>query len=101
MSEDNNLHHIHCLSCGILFGIDEDVVDLWIESHKQFYCPNGHPLFWKAHTKEEEELQELRDKVKSLEEKLATAMTDLTTQTKRADELQAELEIWRPDHEGK
>lgn len=86
----------NCPSCGLLFGVSKNVEVMWRKSKKQFYCPNGHPLYWSGETAEEKELKDLREEAKELREKLQVALDDVVKQTKRADELISELEIWRP-----
>jgi predicted RNase H-like nuclease (RuvC/YqgF family) len=86
----------HCYDCGILMGIDADVVTSWKKSHKNFSCPNGHIQHWPDQTDQEKELVALRAQVKDLKTHLDEALTLTETQKKRIEELTAELEIWRP-----
>lgn len=94
----SELYTQNCPDCGICFGIPKEMEQIWRNSHKGFFCPNGHSLSWKApaETEEQKELKTLRTKVTDLETKLATASQEAADQKKRADDLQAELEIWRP-----
>lgn len=42
-----------CINCGIVFAIPEDFREKIIKSHKTFYCPNGHTMYYPGKTKEE------------------------------------------------
>jgi hypothetical protein len=85
---DNNLNRYICPVCGIAYGLDKDVDTVWrLEGHN-YCCPNAHALRLAKGTN--------HDEVGELKQKLATATTEATTQKKRADELQAELDIWKP-----
>ena len=86
----------NCPTCGIFFGVSKEVSKYWEKSHKIFNCPNGHSLSWSGETSEEKELKNLRQEVIKLKEQLQAALDDVAKQTKRADELMSELEIWRP-----
>jgi hypothetical protein len=94
MSEEHN--QLNCPSCGLSFGFPKEVEKLWRESHKQFFCPNGHSMSWTGESPSEKEHRLRKEKVEELETKLAAALKELEAQKKRADELAAELEIWRP-----
>lgn len=98
MSEEFN--EVTCCSCGIMFGFPKRVEEQWRRTGKTFHCPNGHPLVWSVdkdkETPEQKELKSLRVEVKELKAKLATALEDVATQKKKAEELSSELEIWRP-----
>ena len=85
-----------CCECGIVFGLSKDVEEHWRKSHKTFYCPNGHGQAWNGPTEKDKELESLRTEVKELKDKLKSALEDVEKQTKRADALVLELEIWRP-----
>jgi hypothetical protein len=93
---NEDLYIQHCPSCDCLFAISKTAEKAWRDSHKQFFCPNGHSLSWQDDTSDQKELKSLRVKIKDLETKLAAALEDVAKQTKRADELAAELEIWKP-----
>lgn len=90
---DNNLNKQNCCACGVPFGLDKDVEKAWRESKHNFFCPNGHALMFKdpsVQEKLDKEIAELKEKVSQLEAKLES-------EKKRADELQAELDIWKPN----
>ena len=47
-----------CITCGIVFAIPENYKRRLQETHKTFYCPNGHNMYFPAET-EAEKLQRL------------------------------------------
>lgn len=96
MSDDFN--EVTCADCGIVFKFSKKIEELWRTTGKTFHCPNGHRLTWpkETETPEQKELKTLREEVKTLKGKLATALSDAEAQKKRADELATELEIWKP-----
>lgn len=110
MSDDkkeNELYTQNCPTCGIVFGIPAKMETIWRNNHSTFHCPNGHNLSWSGETPKDkehklrgEELEKLKAELAKtktdLEAKLAKAKEELAVQKKKADELQAELEIWRP-----
>ena len=89
------LYSTLCEACGIVFGFKTEVKELWKESGKTFYCPNGHGLSWPK-PKSKPEIEELKDQVKDLTKKLEAANKDIEMHKKQITELKAELEIWRP-----
>lgn len=95
---DEEFNTVTCNSCGIEFKFLKKVEDLWRKDEKIFYCPNGHSLVWTKpkETAEQKELKTLRAEVKELKTKLEAAEKKAEGQKKRADDLAAELEIWRP-----
>lgn len=93
MSEDNNLEKFNCSSCGIAYGLDKDVVKLWKNNHKQFWCPNGHSLAWSG----KDDQEKLEEENKSLKEKNSALEATITEQKKKIEEIQSELEIWKPN----
>ena len=40
----------HCVNCGITFGMPSDFDDRLRETHREFYCPNGHNLRYNQET---------------------------------------------------
>lgn len=97
--KDNDFNTVDCCECGIKFGFSPKIEEMWRNSEKTFYCPNGHQLHWSKpkETEEQKELKSLRSKVSDLEKKLEAAQKEVAEQKKRADDLQTELEIWRPN----
>lgn len=94
MSDEKN--DINCPSCGIAFGFNKNVERIWRESHKSFFCPNGHAQSWAEASPSEKEHQARKEKVTELEKKLAVAETELEAAKKKIEELTIELEIWKP-----
>jgi hypothetical protein len=85
-----------CCDCGITFSFSKQIENIWRNSHKQFYCPNGHSLVFPGETVQEKELKELRQEVTKLKEQLQIALDDGAKLSKMANELMSELEIWKP-----
>lgn len=52
-----------CCSCGVPFAIPTYLQDQLRESHKTFYCPNGHPQSYIGKT----EADKLRDQLRNVE----------------------------------
>lgn len=92
----DELNTLNCPSCGLAFGFPKEVEKLWRESHKQFFCPNGHSMSWTGESPSEKEHRLRLEKVKELESKLASALKEVEAQKKQIAELTAELEIWKP-----
>ncbi|MCK5235902.1 MAG: hypothetical protein KAR06_02865 [Deltaproteobacteria bacterium] len=61
-----------CITCGIVFAIPEGFRRALKTSHKPFFCPSGHEMYYPGKT----EAEKLRK--------------ELTEEQKRADELRAE-----------
>ena len=89
---------VNCCECGITFKFTKTIEKMWRDSGKNFFCPNGHTLHWSkpVETEDQKELKKLKVELASLKEKLAAAEKKATDQKKLADDLAAELEIWRP-----
>jgi hypothetical protein len=89
---------VDCCSCGIKFKFSTKIEEMWRKSAKPFFCPNGHGLSYpkEKETPEQKELKTLRTEVKELKTKLESALKDVDTHKKRVDEIQMELEIWKP-----
>ena len=44
------MHEISCTNCGVVFMITKSHKEQLRSSHKGFYCPNGHPLYYEGKT---------------------------------------------------
>lgn len=86
----------NCPECDIRFSIPKSAEKSWRDTHKTFFCPNGHTMSWPGESAQTKELKELRAKVIELQAQLDTAKETIVTQTKRVDELNLELEIYKP-----
>jgi hypothetical protein len=66
MSEEYNT--VTCNNCGIEFKFHKKIEDLWRDTEKTFYCPNGHGLVWKKpkESSEQKELKKLRAEIDEL-----------------------------------
>lgn len=100
---DDGFNEVHCCNCGITFKFSKKIEEMWRKDEKTFYCPNGHSLVWNKpkESEEQKEIKKLKAEVKGLNEKLEAALKDAADQKKRADDLVAELEIWRPSSQDK
>ena len=90
--------HLQCLECGIIWGLEEGLFDVWKRDNKKIFCPNGHPNSFGGNTVSinSKDLNELRSEIKELKAKLLTADALVVKQTMRANALELELEIWKP-----
>lgn len=52
--------HVSCYKCGVVFGIESSHNAVLRETHRDFYCPNGHAQHWLAETDAERLAKELR-----------------------------------------
>jgi hypothetical protein len=62
-----------CVSCGVIFALDESHRTELQKSHKSFYCPNGHSQYFPAQSVEE------------------ILRQDLARERQRSDQIKAEL----------
>jgi len=53
------LTHISCYSCGVVFGIEATRYSQLLESHENFWCPNGHTQRFVEQTEKEKRIAEL------------------------------------------
>lgn len=93
---DSNSEEVTCPACGICFSFPKKVADLWRDSHKQFYCPNGHGMSWTGETSQQKELKSLRNEVKELRAKVDAYQVNEEVYLKQIKDLTNELEIWKP-----
>lgn len=56
-----------CISCGVHFGIPEELDRRLRDNHKEFFCPNGHKQFYVG----ESEAEKLRRELKRKEQEVA------------------------------
>ncbi len=82
---------VTCPNCGIDFQIPKKMEDIWRGSGKSFHCPNGHGMGWTPPTDDD-----FKKEIKSLKQKLKTAEEKIASQTTRIEELENEIEIWKP-----
>jgi hypothetical protein len=76
---------LECCSCGIEFAVRQSFETRLRDTHKQFYCPNGHPQSFVAKS----EAEQLREKLAEAERvrDLAVKRKEWAEQeTKRAEE---------------
>lgn len=84
-----------CIACGIQFAVSPDYVRGLRETHRTFYCPNGHNMYYPAETGEErlrKALNEANSKMADLErakfeveKQLNGALDKITKMKKRAN----------------
>jgi hypothetical protein len=94
---DEDLANIDCWECGIRFYIAKHIDDCWrlAAAEKSFFCPNGHSITYPA-KKPSSEIDALKAEVVQLKTDLEASRKALAEQKKRADDMQLELEIWKP-----
>lgn len=84
-----------CITCGIQFAVPPEYVRRLRETHRTFYCPNGHNMYYPSETEEERLKRELRQanrdvgdlreaKLKT-EKQLNGALGEITKLKKRAN----------------
>lgn len=66
------LETVVCCSCGIPFGLPVNYKRKLLETHGDFYCPNGHTLVFNGESKSEKLQRLLRQKENELAQKIAT-----------------------------
>ena len=60
----------HHEGCGIVFALTETMRDELKNSHKIFYCPNGHPRWFPTGTSDEEKLRREHNRLKQKQAEL-------------------------------
>ncbi|HEY4307723.1 MAG TPA: hypothetical protein VGM82_24825 [Gemmatimonadaceae bacterium] len=55
-----------CGACGVVFGIERTRYDQLLQSHENFYCPNGHARHFVAQTDSEKRIAQLERSEKAL-----------------------------------
>ncbi len=60
------LETIICCSCGVQFAVPEDLKKNLKQTHREFYCPNGHNQWYSGETEAEKLQKELRRKEQEL-----------------------------------
>lgn len=86
-----------CASCGVIFGIPDDLANRRRGDHKAFYCPNGHNLVFSGPTEEEKAAKAARDRADRLSAML-TAQQDQTQAAQREAAMAKASEVrlrWR------
>src|SRR5688572_5501683 len=61
-----NMNVTHCPNCHIPFAISEEHEKELRESHKSFFCPNGHSQYYSQDNEAEKLRKELRRKEQEL-----------------------------------
>lgn len=93
MSEEESLEGVNCCTCGIRFHFLKRIVASRRESGKTFYCPNGCSLSW---PKPKEEIELLKKEIEELKKKLELALKEIEARKKLSEELQLEVDLWKP-----
>lgn len=63
---------IECCNCHMIFAVTDKHRRSLIESHEEFYCPNGHPQSYVGKT----DLDKWKDYANNIEEKFENCKTD-------------------------
>ena len=77
----DELTSIDCPHCGVVFAVPSTLEGDLRNSHRSFFCPNGHSLSFKGET----EAEKLKKQLAAEQTKRATAETEATYQRTRAD----------------
>jgi hypothetical protein len=64
-----------CYSCGVLFGMAEDLRDNRLRDRRSFYCPNGHGQSYTGKTPETK-LKEAEARELALRDQLSAAIRE-------------------------
>lgn len=67
---------ITCCSCGVVFGVSEEIETRLVNTGKSFYCINGHSQYFSQKQKEEKEVVRLRE-----ENNMLKCRVDICTKT--------------------
>lgn len=73
------LEPVECCNCGVVFGISAYHNKQFLESHKWFYCPNGHPQHYTGKT----EAEKLSEQLAEEKRKLANAQFEMMMNEKK------------------
>jgi hypothetical protein len=76
-----------CINCGIKFCIPLEFQKKLLESHKSFYCPNGHSMIYSGKT----EAEKLRDELKRKEAEMSQVVEEKWKERNRADQAEKKL----------
>jgi phosphoglycerate-specific signal transduction histidine kinase len=75
-----------CCNCGVLFALTNSLRQGLLETHRTFYCPNGHPQSYISKTEAEklrEQLIETQNKLTQTETQLNGALSQISKTKKR------------------
>ncbi len=70
-TETITLEKCQCASCGTVYAISEKLKESLRESHKTFYCPNGHSQWFPQDNEAERLRKELKRKEQELADRIA------------------------------
>jgi hypothetical protein len=76
-----------CIKCGIKFGMPSEYQKKLLESHKGFYCPNGHSMIYSGKT----EAEKLREELKRKEAEMSQVVEEKWKERNRADQAEKKL----------
>lgn len=75
-----------CAACGVIFGIPAEMEERRRHDHRNFYCPNGHPLNFSGPTRAEKEAKAAKERA----DRLFTQLSAQRDQTEAAQREAAE-----------
>lgn len=82
------LDEVNCAACGIRFGIAQPLMERRRKDGKYFYCPNGHSNFFPPKPKpRDEEVEDLKERLESIQRDLRQARDELATARAWADQI--------------
>lgn len=73
-----------CVSCGVPFLIPVNFRNILLESHRRFFCPNGHGQSYCGETEAEKLKKQLQNKESQIAQ-LATSKVQLENQLNKAN----------------
>jgi hypothetical protein len=76
-----------CITCGVRFGIPQGLVDRRRENHQEFFCPNGHSMYYSGLS----EAEKLRAELKRKEQELADQVQEKLWAQQDIEKLQKKL----------
>lgn len=83
----DELHVIHCCNCGVVFAFPESLNTRLVETHRVFFCPNGHEQLYKGET----EAEKLKKELEKERQRRTMAENTATAEAQRASNLEATL----------
>jgi len=81
-----SLKTIECCECSITFAVTSFFYDNRKNSHKEFYCPNGHAQYFAGKS----DVEKLREKLADEQRKLSQAQFEIIATKQRTEAVERE-----------
>lgn len=91
VAQEIELHPQECIDCGVVFALTVGLDRRLRQTHRDFYCPNGHPQRYIAET----EAERLRKDLTKAQDALARAERRATANGEAAEAARREAERMR------